>query len=268
MSKTDVKTLLEAGAHFGHKTSRWNPKMREYIHSQRGGIHIIDLLQTAEKLDQATNFAQSVTASGKQILFVGTKKHIAPTLQEAAKSVEMPYVSERWLGGMLTNFSTISERVKRLEKLNEDLASGELNEKYNKREILEFEEERDKLAKDFGGISEMKKLPGALFVTDVITERTAIKEAKRLNIPVIGIVDTNGNPGDVDYVIPANDDAVKTVKLISEAIAHAVDEGLKEYAKKPTDEPKAKKSSTETKQKVATKTKSAKKPAPKKKEEK
>ena len=259
MSKTDVKTLLEAGAHFGHKTSRWNPKMRDFIHSNRGGIHIIDLLQTAEKLDQAAAYAQSVAASGKQILFVGTKKHIAPTLQQAAESVDMPYVSERWLGGMLTNFSTISERVKRLKKLNEDLASGELSEKYNKREILEFEEERDKLAKDFQGISEMKKVPGALFVTDVITERTAIKEARRLGIPVIGIVDTNGDPTDVDYVIPANDDAVKTVKLISEAVSHAVAEGLKEYAKKPTEDAAPKKAVTPAKKKAAPKKKSAEK---------
>lgn len=264
MSKTDVKTLLEAGAHFGHKTSRWNPKMREFIHSKRGGIHIIDLLQTAEKLDLATNFAQSVAASGKQVLFVGTKKHISSTLQEAAESVEMPYVSERWLGGMLTNFSTISERVKRLKKLNEDLASGELSEKYNKREILEFEEERDKLAKDFQGISDMKKVPGALFVTDVITERTAIKEAKRLNIPVIGIVDTNGDPTDVDYVIPANDDAVKTVKLVSDAMSHAVAEGLKEYAKKPADDVTPKKTASTAKKKPASKTKPTKKTAPKK----
>ncbi len=244
MSKTDIKALLEAGAHFGHKTSRWNPKMRNFIHSKRGGIHIIDLVQTADLLEEAAKFAESVASSNKKVLFVGTKKHIAPTIKEAAESAGMPYVSERWLGGMLTNFSTISERIKRLKKLEEDLESGELSEKYNKREILEFQEERDKLAKDFQGISDMNKVPGALFVSDCITERTAIKEAARLGIPIIGIVDTNGDPSDIDYVIPANDDAVKTVKLVAEAIAEAVAKGAKKATKKPAPDEAEKKKAT------------------------
>ncbi|MEX0748445.1 MAG: 30S ribosomal protein S2 [Candidatus Saccharimonadales bacterium] len=236
MSSIDIKTLLEAGAHFGHKTSRWNPKMAPYIHSKRGGIHIIDLDQTVTRLETALNFIESVAASGKKVLFVGTKKHIAPTVQAAAEASGMPYVTQRWFGGMLTNFTTISERVKRLKQLNEELESGELNDSYNKREVLEFSEERDKLAKDFNGILEMDKVPGALFVSDVLTEKTAIREATRLGIPVIAIVDTNGDPGLIDYVIPANDDAVKAVKLIADAVSEAIKGGAKEYAHRAAQE--------------------------------
>lgn len=248
MSKNiDLKTLLEAGAHFGHKTSRWHPKMRPYIHSKRGGIHIIDLEQTSDLLAKASEFAASVAASGKQVLFVGTKKHIAPSVQAAAESAKMPYVTERWFGGMLTNFSTISERIKRLKQLNEQLESGELAESYNKREILEFSEERDKLARDFNGIAEMGKMPGALFVADVLGEKTAIREARRLHIPVIAIVDTNADPSLIDYVIPANDDAVKAVKLIADTIAEAVIGGAKEYKPQADETPAPKKTATKSK---------------------
>ncbi|MEX0934578.1 MAG: 30S ribosomal protein S2 [Candidatus Saccharimonadales bacterium] len=268
--KVDIKTLLEAGAHFGHKTSRWNPKMSKYIHSKRGGIHIIDLEQTLTQLEKSANFLNSVAASGKKILFVGTKKHIAPTIQEVAEKINMPYVTERWMGGMLTNFTTISERVKRLKQLNEELESGELSETYNKREILEFSEERDKLAQDFGGIMEMDGAPGAVFVSDVITEKTAIREAKRLKIPIVAIVDSNGDPTIVDYPIPANDDALKTIELITSVLTEAIAEGSAGYSSKPR--PKEESSAepkqvatkpnkeTEVKTKTATKT-NTKKPA-------
>lgn len=232
--KADVKTLLEAGAHFGHRSSRWNPKMREFIYTKRGGIHIIDLLQTAERLDEASEFVESVAARGKGVLFTGTKKHIAPAVAESAESVGMPHVTKRWFGGILTNFETISQRIKYYKKLSEDLASGELEDTYNKREILEFEEKRDKLAESFAGIADMTEVPGALFVADVVTEKTAVAEANRLGIPVIGIVDTNADPSGIDYPIPANDDAVKTVALISNRMAEAVRSGADSYAKKPS----------------------------------
>ncbi|MEX0668348.1 MAG: 30S ribosomal protein S2 [Candidatus Saccharimonadales bacterium] len=231
--KVDIKTLLEAGAHFGHKTSRWNPKMEKYIHSKRGGIHIINLEQTKDQLEKSAKFLNSVAASGKQVLFVGTKKHIAPTIKEIAEKVNMPYVVERWMGGMLTNFATMSERIKRLKQLNEELESGELSETYNKREILEFSEERDKLAQDFGGIMEMDEAPAAIFISDVIIEKTAIREARRLKIPIVAIVDSNGDPTVVDYPIPANDDALKTIELITSVLADAIAEGVAEYSSKP-----------------------------------
>lgn len=265
MGKIDIKELLEAGAHFGHKSSRWNPGMEPYIHSKRGGIHIIDLEKTAEELEKAAKFATEVAASGKQVLFVGTKKHIAPSVKEAAENARMPYVIERWFGGMLTNFTTISSRVKYYKKLDKQLEDGELEEDYNKREVLEFREQRDKLASDFAGIADMEELPGALFITDVITEKTAVREAKRLNIPIIAIVDTNGDPSAVDYVIPANDDAVKTVKLIADTISEAVQHGIKNKAtksdkSKETTKAKAAndKSKTAAKKKSTAKTETAK----------
>ncbi len=238
-SKVDIKALLEAGAHFGHKTSRWNPKMEKFIHSKRGGIHIIDLEQTKDQLEKSANFLASVAASGKKVLFVGTKRHIAPTIEEAAKKVKMPYVTERWMGGMLTNFATMSDRVKRLKTLNEELDSGELAETYNKREILGFEEERDKLEQDFGGIADMEESPAAMFISDVVVEKTAIREAKRLNIPIVAIVDSNGDPSLIDYPIPANDDALKTVALITDVLVEAIAKGASEYTPKTVDESKA-----------------------------
>lgn len=231
--KLDIKQLLEAGAHFGHRTSRWHPKMGEFIHSKRGGIHIIDLVQTAERLQAACQFAESVAASGKQVLFVGTKAHIAPAVAEAAGAVDMPHITKRWFGGILTNFDTIHSRVQYYKKLTADLDSGELAETYNKRELLGFEEERDKLAYSFAGIVNMDKLPGAVFVTDVAGEKTAVAEANRLNIPLIGIVDSNADPTRIDYPIPANDDALKAVTLIAEQMAAAIKAGQESYAKKP-----------------------------------
>ncbi len=230
--KADVKTLLEAGAHFGHKSSRWHPSMREFIYTKRGGIHIIDLVQTAERLESAEKFVEKAASGGKPVLFVGTKKHIAPVVSEAAESSGMPYVTNRWFGGILTNFETISKRIKYYKKLSTDLDSGELDDIYNKKEVLDFEEERDKLSLSFAGIADMTELPSAIFVADVMTEKTAVAEANRLRIPVIGIVDTNADPSNIDYPIPANDDAVKTVKLISECIADAVKSDVDSYSKK------------------------------------
>lgn len=232
MSKVDIKALLEAGAHFGHRTSSWNPKMRPFIHSSRDGIHIINLEITVEQLDKAAEFTKQVTANGKDVLFVGTKKHIQADLKQIASEAGLPHVTRRWLGGTLTNFATISGRIKRYNQLIEQLESGELTEEYNKREILEFQEEKDKLGEDFSGVSEMKKLPGALFVADVLNEKTAVREANRLSIPVIGIVDSNADPTVADYPVVANDDARKTVVLIAGVIAEAAQEGVKEAGKK------------------------------------
>jgi small subunit ribosomal protein S2 len=241
----DVRELLKTGAHFGHKPSHWNPKMKPYIHSKRGGIYIIDLIQTAEKLKLAAEFLEEVAAGGKPVLFVGTKRHLQQTVKAAAESSGMPYVVEHWFGGMLTNFETIHGRVKQLNTLEEEKQSGELTEGRNKREISELEEEISSLNTAFGGIKDMENLPGALFVADAVTERIAIKEAKRLHIPVVAIVDTNGDPSSVDYVIPANDDAVSAVALISQTVAQAVAAGAAKYknakpaAAKAEDEPKA-----------------------------
>lgn len=233
MSKVDIKALLEAGAHFGHKTSRWNPKMRPFIHSSRGGIHIINLEITVEQLEKAVEFAGQVASEGKDVLVVGTKKHLQADLKRIASEAGLPHVTRRWLGGTLTNFATISTRIKRYNQLTEQLQSGELNEEYNKKEVGEFQEERDKLGDDFGGVADMKKLPGALFVADVLNEGTAVREANRLGIPVIGIVDSNSDPSVADYPIAANDDARKTVVLIAESIAEAVQAGKSKYDSRP-----------------------------------
>ncbi len=254
----DVKSLLEAGAHFGHRTSRWNPKMRPYIYTERGGIYIIDLVQTAERMREAAEFAKSTTAAGKQILFTGTKKHIAPTIQQVAGDAGMPYVIDRWFGGILTNFDTILRRIRYFRKLTQQLESGELNETYNKREITKFQEERDKMAISFTGLADMEELPGALFVSDVNNEKTAVREANRLGIPVIALVDSNSDPGPIDYAIPANDDAVKTVSLIAGTIAEAAAAGAKEHASaasktkssKSSDASKAKSGQSGTKKKA------------------
>lgn len=218
----DVRELLKAGAHFGHKTSRWDPKMKPYIHSERGGIYIIDLIQTSAKLNQALGFVESVAAEGRQVLFVGTKRHIKDIVRKAAESAKMPYVNQRWLGGTLTNFETIFKRVKQLKRLDEQLESGELAENSSKRELGETKEEIVKLNLAYGGIKILAGLPAAIFVADCIGDRIAVREARRLGIPVLGIVDTNANPQEVDYPIPANDDAVSCVSLISNAVAAAV----------------------------------------------
>ncbi|MEX0932204.1 MAG: 30S ribosomal protein S2 [Candidatus Saccharimonadales bacterium] len=237
MANIDVKELLEAGAHFGHKTSHWHPGMAPYIHSERGGIYIIDLIKTQAQLEKALEFIKKEVALGKDILFVGTKKQLKQTTSSKAQEVSMPYVAERWLGGMLTNFATISTRIKHLKNLEEKLESGEFEESYNKREVAEFREEAEKINEFFGGIKEMTKLPGLMFVADVVTEKTAIKEAKILGIPVIGICDSNANPTDIDYVIPANDDALKTVEIITGYIVEAVKEGKAQRKAKTSAEP-------------------------------
>jgi len=221
-NSVDVRELLKAGAHFGHKTAYWNPKMKPYIHSERSGIYIIDLLKTTDLLEEAASFAESVAAKGKQILFVGTKRHLRGVVQKAALAAGMPYVTERWFGGMLTNFETISGRVKYLQKLEEKVDSGQLAETASKREVGEAKEEIAKLNISFGGIKELKGTPGAIFVADCLNDRIATAEANRLGVPVMGIVDTNADPTPVDFPIPCNDDAVGAVGLVIDYIAQAV----------------------------------------------
>lgn len=222
----DIKALLASGAHFGHKTSRWHPKMAPYIHSKRAGTHIIDLTKTVEGLGKALAFLEKTTTDGKQVLFVGTKRQAKDILKAAAEEVNMPYVTERWMGGMLTNAKTIGEQVKRLKSLETRMASGELASRYNKLEVQRFQEEIDNLNFKYGGIKDMNGQPGALFVVDVITEDNAVQEARRLGIPVVAVVDTNANPLKVDYVIPANDDAIKSIQLITDYVKQAVANGV------------------------------------------
>lgn len=221
----DIKALLEAGAHFGHKTSRWQPKMAPYIHSKRQDSHIIDLVKTVEGLEKALPFLSDVAASGRQILFVGTKRQAKDLVEAAAKSVNQPYVGERWLGGMLTNTATMVARIKHLKTLEKKMDSGELANRYNKLEIQRFQEEIDALNILYGGIKDLNGQPGAVVVTDVIADANAVREAKKLGIPVVAVVDTNADPTPIDYVIPANDDAIKAIKLILDYIVAAVQEG-------------------------------------------
>ena len=223
--KTDIKALFEAGAHFGHKTSRWHPKMAPYIHSKRQDSHIIDLVKTVEALDVALPFITKVVASGKKVLFVGTKKQIKDATKATAEAAGQPYVTERWIGGMLTNVTTITAQLKKLRDLEKRMASGDLEKRYNKLEVQRFQEEIDELNRKYGGIKDLSGRPGALFVTDVIADANAIREAKTLGIPVVAIVDTNANPDDVDYVIPANDDAIKSAQLLLDYVSAAIVEG-------------------------------------------
>ena len=224
MSVISMKQLLEAGVHFGHQTRRWNPKMAPYIFTQRNSIHIIDLQQTVGKVDEAYDFIRSVAESGKPILFVGTKKQAQNAIRDEALRCGEYYVSERWLGGMLTNYKTISQRIKRLNDINKMEEDGTF-EKLSKKEVIKLRAERDKLEKNLGGIKEMRGMPGAMFIVDPRKERIAVKEARTLGIPVVGIVDTNCDPEDVDYIIPGNDDAIRAVKLIASKMADAVIEG-------------------------------------------
>ena len=223
----DIKALLEAGVHFGHKTSRWHPKMAPYIHSKRQESHIIDLVKTVEGLDAALPFLTSVVASGKKVLLVGTKKQAKDIVKTAAERVNQPYVTERWIGGMLTNRSTISAQIKKLKDLEKRMASGELEKRYNKLEVQRFQEEIDNLTMKYGGIKDLAGKPGALVVTDVIIDANAVREAKTLGIPVVGFVDTNANPEGIDYVIPANDDAIKGIQLLLDYVTEAIAEGAK-----------------------------------------
>ena len=221
MAVISMKQLLEAGVHFGHQTRRWNPKMAPYIFTERNGIYIIDLQKTVKKIDEAYDFMKEVAASGKPILFVGTKKQAQDAIKDEAVRCGQYYVSERWLGGMLTNYKTISGRIRRLNDINTMEEDGTFS-KLSKKEVLGLKAERDKLEKYLGGIKEMKGMPGALFIVDPKKERIAVKEARILGIPIVGIVDTNCDPDDVDYIIPANDDAIRAVKLIAGKMADAV----------------------------------------------
>ena len=221
----DIKALLEAGVHFGHKTSRWHPKMAPYIHSKRQDNHIIDLNKTVEGLDVALPFLTKVAAAGKPILFVATKKHTKDAVKAAAVKLGQPYMIERWLGGTLTNVATVSAQVKKLKDLEKRMASGELEKKYNKLEIQRFQEEIDELTLKYGGIKDLSGKPGAVFIIDVLGDINAIKEAKTIGVPVVAVVDTNADPTLVDYVIPANDDAIKGVHLLLDYVSQAINEG-------------------------------------------
>ena len=221
----DIKKLLESGVHFGHKTSRWHPKMAPYIHSKRQDSHIIDLTKTAEGLDKALAFITETVAGGKQVLLVGTKRQAQALIRATAKETNQPYVSERWLGGTLTNAATIGSQIKHFKLLERRMESGELENRYSKLEVQRFQEEIDDLNSKYGGIKDLDGKPGAVFVIDVIADNNAVREAKKLGIPVIGLVDTNADPGLIDYVIPGNDDAIKGVQLILDYVKQAIEEG-------------------------------------------
>ena len=224
MAVISMKQLLEAGVHFGHQTRRWNPKMAKYIFTERNGIYIIDLQKTVKKVDEAYNFLRSVAEEGKSILFVGTKKQAQEAVKEEALRANMFYVNERWLGGMMTNFLTIQKRVNRLKEL-ETMEQDGTFDVLTKKEVLGLRHEMGRLEKYLGGIKEMNKLPGALFVVDPRKERIAVAEARKLNIPIVAIVDTNCDPDEIDYVIPGNDDAIRAVRLLTGRMADAVLEG-------------------------------------------
>ena len=224
MAVVAMKQLLEAGVHFGHQTRRWDPKMAEYIFQARNGIHIIDLQKTSKKIDEAYDFMRSQAEEGKKVLFVGTKKQAQECMKEAAEKSGMYYVNQRWLGGMLTNFGTIRKRVERLNELETMQEDGTFDV-LPKKEVILLKKEMEKLEKNLGGIKEMTEIPGVMFVVDPKKERIAILEAKKLGIPVVGLIDTNCNPEDLDYPIPGNDDAIRAVKLISDTMANAIIEG-------------------------------------------
>ena len=224
MAVVAMKQLLEAGVHFGHQTRRWDPRMAEYIYQARNGIHIIDLQKTSKKIDEAYAFVKEQVEEGASVLFVGTKKQAQECMKEAAISCEMYYVDQRWLGGMLTNFGTIRKRVQRLKKLEAMQEDGTF-EVLPKKEVMMLKKEMEKLEKNLGGIKEMESLPGVIFIVDPKKERTAILEAKKLKIPVVGLVDTNCSPEDINFPIPGNDDAIRSVKLIATVMANSVIEG-------------------------------------------
>ncbi|HVA11471.1 MAG TPA: 30S ribosomal protein S2 [Candidatus Dormibacteraeota bacterium] len=249
-TEVDIKQLLEAGAHFGHKTERWHPKMAAYIHSKRGGTHIIDLTKTVSCLEIALSFIEKTASEGKQILLVGTKRQAQDIVRKTAEATNMPYVTERWLGGMLTNWTTIGGRVKYLQDLENRMASGELANKYNKLEVQRFQEEINQMNVLYGGVKELNKKPGAVFVVDILHDVNAVREATKLGVPIVAMVDTNVDPTLITYPIPANDDAIKTIQLIMDYVQLAIETG-KASAKKTVD-----KTEEDTK-KVAAKTKTA-----------
>jgi small subunit ribosomal protein S2 len=224
MSVISMKQLLEAGVHFGHQTRRWNPKMATYIFTERNGIYIIDLQKTVKKVEDAYNVVKEMASEGKTILFVGTKKQAQEAVKDEAIRCDMFFVNERWLGGMLTNFQTIQQRIKRLREL-ENMEEKGMFEVLPKKEVLGLKHEQEKLTKFLGGIKNMSKLPGALFIVDPRKERIAVQEARKLGIPIVAIVDTNCDPDEIDHVIPGNDDAIRAVKLLTAKVADAVIEG-------------------------------------------
>ena len=228
----DIKQLFEAGVHFGHQTSRWNPKMAKYIYGKKDGIHIINLDQTVAQLDRASDFLKEVAGRGRQVLFVGTRKQTKEIVKSAAESVGMPCVTERWLGGMLTNQHTIVSQIKKLKLLEKRMASGELANRYSKLEVQRIQEEIDTLNIRYGGIKEMRGKPGAMVVLDAVTDRNAITEAQKLRVPVGAVCDSNANPTGIDYVIPANDDALAGLRLIIDQLAEAVKDGSSVAAKR------------------------------------
>ncbi len=224
MAIVSMKALLETGVHFGHRTRRWNPKMAPYIFTKRNGIHIIDLQQTLGMIEEAYNVVRDTVAAGNEVLFVGTKRQAQDVVAKEAARANQPYVSERWLGGTLTNWKTISERIKYLEKIETEQAAGKF-EALKKRERLRYEREITKLSSRLGGIRKMKKVPAVLFIVDVVEESTAVHEAGILDIPIIGVVDTNADPDAIEYLIPANDDAIRAIKLLCSTMADAAIEG-------------------------------------------
>ncbi|OIP82457.1 MAG: 30S ribosomal protein S2 [Porphyromonadaceae bacterium CG2_30_38_12] len=227
MSRTNFEQLLEAGCHFGHLKRKWNPAMAPYIFMERNDIHIIDLHKTVVKIDEAAAALKQIAKSGRKVLFVATKKQAKEVVAERAKQVQMPYIAERWAGGMLTNFPTIRKAVKKMTTIDKMTTDGTFNN-VSKREKLQITRQREKLEKNLGSIADLSRLPAAIFVVDVMKEHIAVKEAQRLGIPVFGIVDTNSNPKDIDFIIPANDDATKSVDVILAAVVEAMMEGLEE----------------------------------------
>ena len=233
--RTNFDQLLEAGAHFGHLKRKWNPAMAPYIYMERNGIHIIDLNKTVVKIDEAAEALKNLARSGRKVLFVGTKKQAQEVVAAHAQEVGMPYITERWAGGMLTNFPTIRKAVKKMSQIDKMTTDGTLDN-VSKREKLQIARQREKLEKNLGSIADMTRLPSAIFVVDVIKEKIAVAEANRLGIPVFGIVDTNSNPNDIDFVIPANDDATKAIDVILGAVCEAIKEGLEERKVEKADE--------------------------------
>ena len=233
--RTNFDQLLEAGAHFGHLKRKWNPAMAPYIYMERNGIHIIDLNKTAVKIDEAAEALKNLARSGRKILFVGTKKQAQEVVAARAQEVEMPYITERWAGGMLTNFPTIRKAVKKMSQIDKMMTDGTMDN-MSKREKLQITRQREKLEKNLGSIVDLTRLPSALFVVDVMKEHIAVAEANRLGIPVFGIVDTNSDPNPIDYVIPANDDAQKSIEVIVNAVCEAIKEGLEERKVEKADE--------------------------------
>ncbi len=223
--QVDIKELLEAGLHFGHKTSRWHPKMAPYIHSKRQDSHIIDLVKTVEGLDAALPFITKTIAGGKKVLFVGTKKQAKDIVRTAAQEVDQPFVTERWVGGTLTNSKTVGAQIKHMQQLENKMASGDLEKRYNKLEVQRYAEEIEELNKKYGGIKNLEGKPGAVFVTDILTDANAVREAKKLGVPVIAVVDTNADPSDIDFIIPGNDDAIKGINVILDYVKQAVVQG-------------------------------------------